>query len=131
MGRIIAAALVGYVAIGVLVVTTDKVIEAIIPGFATLEVRPLLYFIVSLATDFVYSVLGGYLCCVIARDRCRNATLVLLIGGELIGIASQLALWHTVPHWFGIVLLLLYPPAVWIGSSLRSRSAKSPLQATG
>jgi hypothetical protein len=125
MGRIIVAAIVGYVAIGVLVVTTDKVIEAIIPGFATLEVRPLFYFFVSLATDFLYSIVGGYLCCVIARDRCRNATLVLLIGGEIIGIASQIALWRTVPHWFAIVLLLLYPPAIWIGSSLRSRNNAS------
>jgi hypothetical protein len=121
MGRIIAAAVVGYVAIGVLVVTTDKVLAAIIPGFATLEVPPLLYFIVSLTTDSLYSVVGGYLCCVIARDRCRDATLALIIGGELIGLASQIALWRTVPHWFGVVLLLLYPPAVWIGSSLRSR----------
>ncbi len=131
MGRIIVAAIVGYVAIGLLVVTTDKVLAATIPGFATLEVPPLLYFVVSLATDTLYSVVGGYLCCVIARDRCRNATLVLIIGGEIAGIASQAALWRTIPHWFAIVLLLLYPPAVWIGSILRSRTAKSPLPVTG
>ena len=131
MGRIVVAAIVGYVAIGLLVVTTDKVLAATIPGFATLEVPPLLYFVVSLTTDTLYSVVGGYLCCVIARDRCRTATLVLIIGGEIAGIASQVALWRTVPHWFAIVLLLLYPPAVWIGSFLRSRTAKSPLPVTG
>jgi hypothetical protein len=121
MGRIIAAALAGYVAIGLLVVTTDKIIEALVPGFAMMTLRPLTYYVVSLATDFVYTIVGGYLCCVIARDRCRTATLALIVAGELIGIASQVKLWNTVPHWFGIVLVLIYPPAIWIGSRLRSR----------
>jgi hypothetical protein len=121
MGRIVAAAVAGYVAIGILVVLTDQVFAAVIPGFKSMTTPPLYYFVASLGTDSLYSILGGYLCCVIARAGCRNATLMLMVLGEIIGVVSQVSLWQTVPHWFGIGLLILYPPMVWIGSLLRSR----------
>ena len=45
-----------------------------------------------------------------------------LIGfGELMGIVSQVMNWNTVPHWYGIGLLILFPIGVWWGVSLRMR----------
>jgi hypothetical protein len=121
MGRIIAAVLAGYVAIGVLVVITDQFFAAFIPGFKAMPLPPLYYFVVSLGTDTLYSVFGGYLCSLIARARSQTAGLGLIVFGEVIGLASQIVLWKTVPHWFAIALLLLYPPAVWLGSRLRQQ----------
>lgn len=116
MGRVIAAILAGYGAIGLLIVVTDRLFALVVPGFAAMANPPLYYYCVSLGTDFVYSVFGGYVCGRIARTRYVAATIGLIAFGETIGLGSQAMLWRTVPHWFGIGLLVLYPIAVWIGS---------------
>jgi hypothetical protein len=51
MLRIIGAVLAGYIAIGVLVVLTDQVFAAAIPGFRNLATPPLYYFVTVLCTD--------------------------------------------------------------------------------
>jgi hypothetical protein len=38
--------------------------------------------------------------------------------------AATVFFWTTVLHWFGFCLLILYPPAVWLGSRLRTRSVQ-------
>jgi len=124
MTRTVLAILGGYVAIGILVVMTDQVFAALIPGFRQMALPPLYYFGVSLFTNTFYTLAGGYLCALIAREHVRRATIGLMIGGEIVGIASQVAAWHSVPHWFGFALLILFPPAIWIGSTLQSRGRR-------
>ena len=46
---------------------------------------PLYYFAVSLGTDFVYTIVGGYLCALIAEEHRRKATLWLIALGEVLG----------------------------------------------
>jgi hypothetical protein len=122
MGRAILGVVAGYAAIGVLVVLTDQLFAALVPGFRGMVQPPLYYFLISLATDFLYSIVGGYLCGLIARERVRGAVLALMIAGEVIGLATQVFLWNMVPHWFGLGLLVLYPIGVWLGSAkLRTR----------
>jgi hypothetical protein len=123
MVRIIGAALAGYIAVGVLVVLTDLIFAAAIPGFRALATPPLYYFVIVAITDTLYSMAGGYLCAAIARDSARTATLGLMVFGEIVGVASTILGWHTQPHWFAIALLVLFPLAVWTGSRLRARSA--------
>ena len=123
MLRTVSAAVAGYVLIGLLVVATDQVFAWSIPGFALMTVPPDRYFVISLITDSLYSLAGGYLCAVIARDRTRHAILWLIVLGEIIGLGAQVALWDTVPHWFGIGLLALYAPAVWLGGRMRVKPA--------
>jgi hypothetical protein len=115
MWRILAAVVAGYVLIGVLVVITDQIFNMLIPGFKLMTMPPLYYFAISLFTDFVYSIAGGYLCAWIARDRAWKATTALMIFGSLIGLISQIVLWTTVPHWYGVALLVLFPIGVWLG----------------
>jgi ABC-type transport system involved in multi-copper enzyme maturation permease subunit len=124
MGRTIGAVIFGYITTGLLVILTDQIISGLIPGFHSMKTPPLYYFGISLATNTLYAILGGYLCSAVARNQWRTAALGLIILGEVLGIIAQRALWHTVPHWFGIGLLGLYAPAVWIGAYLRSRSKK-------
>jgi len=118
MWRISAAVVAGYLFIGVLVVVTDQIFGMVVPGFKLMTMPPVYYFAITLVTDFVYSVAGGYLCAWIARERAWTATLALMIIGTLIGIASQIALWKSVPHWFGVTLVVLFPVAVWLGWKL-------------
>ena len=120
MVRIAAAVLAGYIAVGVLVVLTDLIFAAAIPGFRTMPTEPLYYFVIVTFTDALYSVVGGYLCAVIARDAVHKATLGLMIFGEIIGVVSVVLGWNIQPHWFALALLVLFPVAVWCGSRLRS-----------
>jgi hypothetical protein len=124
MGRTIAAVIFGYMTTGLLVVLTDQIFSGLIPGFHSMKTPPLYYFAISLATNTIYSMVGGYLTSAIGRNQWRTAALGLIILGEVLGTVAQRALWHTVPHWFGLGLLALYAPAVWIGAYLRWRSKK-------
>ena len=124
MSRSIVAVIASYAAIGVLVVLTDQVAAALIPGVKSMS-PPLYYFVLSLITDTVYSGFGGYLCALIARERAQKATLGLIIFGEILGVASTVLFWQSIPHWFSFALLIVYPPAVWLGSRLRSRTTPS------
>lgn len=116
--RTAGAILAGYVVIGVLIFGTDQLFAALIPGFAAGP--PAYYFAASVVTDTLYSISGGYLCAWIAKANTRVATLGLMIFGELVGVASTVFLWTMVPHWYSFALLILYPPAVWLGSRWRS-----------
>jgi hypothetical protein len=124
MVRIAAAVLAGYVAVGVLVVLTDLIFAAVIPGYRSMTTLPLYYFVIVTLTDTLYSVAGGYLCAAIARASVRKATLGLMIFGEIIGIVSTILGWRIQPHWFAFGLLVLFPMAVWYGSRLRSGGAE-------
>jgi len=125
MVRAVLAAIAGYCGIGVLVVFTDQLFNLLINGFNAAATPPPYYFVISLFTDCFYSFLGGYLCASIAKHSAPLATRILMIGGELVGLASVIAFWHAVPHWFALALLIVFPPAVWAGSRLRVRSEPS------
>jgi hypothetical protein len=129
MVRIVGAVLAGYAAVGVLVVLTDLIFAVVISGFRAMATPPLYYFAIVTCTDALYSVAGGYLCAVIAGAALRRATLGLIIFGEIMGLASAILGWHIQPHWFAIALLVLFPLAVWIGSSLGARRAESGTRA--
>jgi len=118
MLRTIGAVIAGYVAIGILVVITDQIFAMSDPGFKAAAMPPLYYFVISLATDTAYTVAGGALCALLARERSRSAALGLIALGEAIGLASTVMLWASVPHWYSFALLAIYPPAVWLGSRL-------------
>jgi hypothetical protein len=103
----------------VLIVVTEQFLSSLAPrGDAT----PSLYsFVVDLISQCLIQVAAGYLCCVIARPS-NNFALIGLIGlGLSVGTVSLVASWKSEPHWYGVGLLLVYAPCVWIGWALRSQ----------
>jgi hypothetical protein len=120
MLRAVLAPIAGYAVIGVLVIFTDQLFSLLTHSFDSGATPPHSYFLLSLVTDSVYTALGGYFCAAIAQSAARRATLILILGGKLIG-GAVIALWNTQPHWFAIGWLLLYPPALWAGSRFRMR----------
>jgi hypothetical protein len=118
VSRSVAAVIGGYAAIGVLIVLTDQLFSVLIPDMKSMPQPPPYYFAISLVTDFIYSIVGGWVCVRIAKERQMRHAAGLIVFGEAIGIASQIALWTTVPHWYGMSLLILYPPGVWLGAKL-------------
>ncbi|HXM97015.1 MAG TPA: hypothetical protein VN982_00925 [Candidatus Dormibacteraeota bacterium] len=124
MLRNILAVIAGYLVTGVLIFSTDQLFAALIPGLKTMTPRPLHYFLISVVTDTLYSIIGGFVCARIAHPPVRrNATISLIVLGELVGLVSTIFLWNNAPHWFSFALLLLYPPAVWLGFKLQARQA--------
>jgi hypothetical protein len=119
MWRSIAAVFFGYAVTGILIFGTDLIFAATVPGFSQMTMPPTYYFAVSIVTDTLYSVLGGWVCALIAKRRIRDHVLALIALGELVGVASTVAFWNHVPHYFSFALIVLYPPAVWIGSRLK------------
>ena len=112
-------------ATGLLIFSTDQLFAALIPGFKAMTTPPLYYFLISVVTDALYSIIGGFLCARIAHPPFRrNAMFSLILLGELVGVVSTIFLWKIVPHWWSFALLLLYPPAVWLGFKLQSRQTR-------
>ena len=130
MGRLILSVLAGYAFTGALVVVTDQMFAMLAPGFAQASSPPAYYFAFSVLTDSLYAIMGGYVCATVAKADWRRATLGLMLFGELVGVASQIALWQTVPHWYGVGLLILFPIAVWIGGIRWRGSTQANLVAT-
>jgi hypothetical protein len=113
--RIVLGVIVGYLTNAALVGVTEA-------GYVRwMDARQ--YFIVDLVTQVVATIIGGYLCCLIARSAKRMAATGLMILGLLIGAASPFISWKAEPHWYGVALLDVYAPCVWTGyASLMSRN---------
>ena len=122
MLRSIGAVAAGYLTIGILIVLTDRLASA--------PPSSLKYFLVTLVTDSLYTIVGGFLCAAIAGEQARGASLSLIAFGELLGVISLVRYWGAQPHWFAIALLLIYPAGIWIGytvSSVRRKSRAAPV----
>jgi hypothetical protein len=117
MIRSILAVLLGYLIIGILIYGTDQVFIFMTDnamdegGF-----RPTYYYLASIATDTLYSIIGGWACASIAKRNVMKHARILALLGELMGIASTVALWRSNPHYFSFALLILYPIAVLFGA---------------
>ena len=117
IGRVILAVVAGYVANGILVAVTEYSLGA--RGVAATQS---LYYFVDLTSQCLYTVVGGYLCCAIAGSSQRAAMAGLMGLGVLVGTVSLVSSWKAEPHWYGIALLAVYPPCVWIGWTLKGRA---------
>ena len=76
------------------------------------------YFVVDLVTQVVATIIGGYLCCLIAQRTKPIAATSLMALGLVIGSTSLVTSWNAEPHWYGIALLAVYAPCVWTGYAL-------------
>jgi hypothetical protein len=129
MVRSILAIILGFAIIGVFVTATDQLFALALPGFEQLPVKPDKYYLISLVTSSLYSVIGGWTCAWIAKRNIRQHAIALVILGELAGIAALVALWNIVPHYYTLLLLVLYPPAVMLGAKIYGASHRSVLAA--
>jgi peptidoglycan/LPS O-acetylase OafA/YrhL len=111
IGRLILAVLAGYVTNALLVGATEQLLSRLRPNPD--------YFVADLITQCLYEVAAGYLCCFIAKRSERWIALVGLVGlGLLVGTISLIASWKVEPHWYGIALLSVWAPCLWIGYAL-------------
>ena len=115
LGRIIAAAIVSYLAFGLMTAGTEQFLSPVATSGYT---KPLSYFVGDVVAQCLYLVGAGYLCSVIARSSHRPAVLFLTVLGLFVGTFSLVTSWKSEPHWYGTALLLTYAPCIWVGWAL-------------
>jgi hypothetical protein len=130
MIRALVSALAGYIAIGLLIGCTDMIWSALLLHTNNVAAFPPVYWQVSLATTALYTALGGYLCVRIAGPRWSLGRMTLIVAGEGIGLAFVLATWNNPiagPHWYGLGLMIIFPPAIFLGGRLAQPRAATPV----
>jgi hypothetical protein len=100
IGRTILAVIAGYGANAVLVGVTEQL-------FSRFMVKTD-YLVADLITQCLYTIVGGYLCCLIAQRSGRIAVAGLIGTGLLLGTVSLATSWQAEPGWYGIALLTAY-----------------------
>jgi amino acid transporter len=79
---------------------------------------------VCLLLAFLYGGMGGWFCVRIARREPAKHLLALVALGELLLAASLAAFWGRQPVWYGVGLLAVFAPAVFLGGrAARARGA--------
>lgn len=123
VGRVILAVVAGWMANAILVGVTEVLLWTSMRGAG--GKLPGKYYMIDLVCQCCFTVLGGYLCCVIAGPPRRVAMFSLMSLGLLIGGLFLPSSWAREPHWYRIALLAVWVPCVWIGWTLRSQRAVS------
>jgi len=115
MRSILLAVILAYMANALLIVGTEQLLAR---AFSDTK-----YLVTDVVTQSVIQVGCGYLCSLISNARSGPAIVGLMAVGLLVGGFSLAASWHADPHWYGITLILVYAPCVWIGYRIeRGRS---------
>lgn len=122
VGRVILAVFAGWITNAILTGAAEVLMWRSMRGAG--GHLPPRYYMIDLICQCCFTVLGGYLCCVIARPLHRVAMISLMALGLLIGGLSLPSSWSREPHWYRIALLAAWVPCIWMGWTLRS-SARS------
>jgi hypothetical protein len=117
MTRGFIAVIAGIAIVALFILATDQFFAFAIDGFDLLQVKPAYYYVISLASTVAWSTLGGWTCASVAKTGIRPLVRVMILLGELVGIARLAILWHTRPAYYLILPLVLYPLAVLFGAS--------------
>lgn len=129
--RSAAAIVVTYVVVYGIVFASDPILTMLFPGrYVAGQVPPLFLLWVVTGIFVLASILGGWLCILLAPSRPGLHLLVLFLVGEVIGLAFTVHNWPTWPHWYSVLWLIVWPVCLWIGAWIRSRRGISGAMAS-
>lgn len=129
VGRSIAAAIAGLVAIFVLSLGTDAVLHAtgVFPAFG----QPMSDGLFALATAYrvVYGIAGSYLTARLAPDRPMAHALALGFVGFCLSTVGAAATWNRGPEfgpkWYALAVIAMAIPCAWAGGKLRQAQLRA------
>jgi hypothetical protein len=115
----VGALIAGFLCIFVLSVATDHALEAM----RLLKVEPFFFnpwwiIVIVIVCRCGYTIAGGYITGKLAPTKTMQHVLILGILGLIMNIMGAVMLWNIAPHWFSVLLVLLFLPCVWIGGKL-------------
>jgi MFS family permease len=126
MLRTILAVLGGWMSVGVLVVSTDLLLTQIYPDeYKRGSIPPDYLSGISLFTSTIWSVVGGWICALIAKDRHWRHNFYLILWGLLMGVVSAVMTWGQIQNWYQIGLIVAWPFAVSLGCWIRARNLRA------
>jgi surface polysaccharide O-acyltransferase-like enzyme len=120
----IGAVLAGFLAIVILSVGTDTVLEqaGVLPNGALFDTGLLL---LALMYRSLYSVIGAYIAARLAPNRPMRHALALGVLGIFVSALGALAAQDLGPAWYGLALVLVSLPLAWLGGKeFELRSAR-------
>jgi nitrate/nitrite transporter NarK len=118
--RSIAAVLLSYIVVTVIVILSDPVLAHIFPGkYVADKTVSASILLIGAAIFAVASILGGWLCVRIAPSKPSKHLLALFILGEIAGVISTILNWNKWPHWNSFLWLAIWPVCLWIGGRRR------------
>jgi len=119
--RSVAAVVVSYIVVYGIVFASDPILTILFPGqYVSGKVPPTFLLWVSTAIFALASILGGWLCVLLAPSRPALHLFILFLVGEAIGLLFTAQNWSTWPHWYSFVWLAIWPACLWIGGWARS-----------
>ena len=122
MGRIILAAVAGFVLWSALWLVAGLVVLAVVPdaygedGRTVTSAGILLVFILAAV---VISLVAGWLATLVGRDGGRRAAMILAVLLLLVGLGTEISTWSYAPVWYHLVFLGLLVPATMAGAALK------------
>ena len=122
MGRIILAAVAGFVLWSALWLVAGLVVLAVVPdaygedGRTVTSAGILLVFILAAV---VISLVAGWLATLVGRDGGRRAAMILAVLLLLVGLGTEISTWAYAPVWYHLVFLGLLVPATRAGAALK------------
>lgn len=121
--RSVAAVVVSYVVVFVLVLLSDPLLTRLYPGlYVPGQVPPAFVLRMSTYAFVIASILGGAICVRMAPSRPGLHLFWLFILGEVMGLATTIANWNKGwPHWYSLAWLAVWPVSLFLGGLIKKR----------
>ena len=124
MVRNILSVLAGFAVWTILWLASNAAIAAAVPGAfgedgATDNVGILVLFLVL---NVVFSVVAGFLCVRLAREKPMRLAWILGVLLLVVGIFVQIQFWDVMPVWYHLIFLALLIPGVLLGARRQKAS---------
>ncbi|MGB8216689.1 MAG: hypothetical protein WCE94_05230 [Candidatus Methanoperedens sp.] len=117
----VGAILAGFIAVFVLSIGTDFVLETlgVFPPPGTVFTPWML--MLALVYRCAYTVVGGYVTAMLAPDRPMRHAIILGIIGIIAATLGAAAGWNLSQHWYPIALIVTGLPCTWLGGKLKTK----------
>lgn len=115
----IGAVIAGFVALVILSVITDSVLEKM--GVMKTEPfveNPVWLIAIIILYRTIFNTFGCYLTARLAPNNPMKHAIILGIICVLLTIVGLIAMWDTPPRWYPILLIVLTLPAAWLGGKM-------------
>ena len=122
IAKSIGAILVGVIAIVVLSVITDMILEK--SGiFPPPEQGLFVPWMLMLALIYrcIYAVAGGYITATLAPNKPMLHAIILGVIGIVASAFGAIAAWNLSAHWYPIALVITALPCTWLGGKLKTK----------
>jgi hypothetical protein len=121
----IGAILGGFVAVAVLSIFTDSVLESagIFPPIGT-GIFSTWMLLLALIYRCAYTVIGGYVTASLAPDRPLRHAIILGIIGTIAATIGAIAGWDLSQHWYPIALVVTALPCTWLGGKVKTKTSE-------